>query len=171
MRSSIFPIYNKVLFRKNLLTEKILKDFEEVWEGYYILEFIDINEEVCEFLITSEQIQTDLISYFGNEYFNFKINILENIGKNDGKPFIEWINKFYNIKNKYYNFNIYDLNSKNLKIYSITKSLKKLIKFNLSSCIIRNPLFFEYNKFNKNSPQISFNICSKDGIVISHLKK
>jgi hypothetical protein len=170
MKNKTIPLYNNIFFRKKILIEKVSKEFEEVWEGHYILEFSNDNKEYCKFLINSEQIQSDLISHFGNEYFNFKINIIENIGNDDGKYFLNWINSFYNEKNNYYNFNIYDSNSKSLQIYSITKNLKKLIKFNLSSCVIKNPLFFEYNKSNKNSPQISFNLCSKDGIVISHLK-
>lgn len=141
MNVSFNPIYKLIFRRRNLLIEKLKSDYYKTWKNHIILEFGSST-----FLATTDFFQTNaLSSIYANkgEYFSVKLIIKENIGLSDGKEFLDWIDSFYDKKNNYYRFNIYDNYSKDINFYSISKSMKKIKKFQAISCVIKNPLFFE----------------------------
>lgn len=164
------PIYNKITSRKKLLIEKISEEHDDIWESHYILDFKPESKESCQFLISSvnKGFPTDLL-HWSKDYCSFKINILDNIGKDDGSKFLEWIQSFYDKKNDYYRFNIYDNESQDISLYIITKSMKKIVRFYIPDCIIKNPIFFPFNRKNSESPQLKFTLCTKQSIVINHI--
>lgn len=168
MSNGFLPIYNRVISRKNLLCEKFTEEQNEIWEGHYVLEFSPDSKESSEFLVSTIKggFPTELL--YDKEYISFKINILDNIGVNDGKYFLDWIQSFYDSKNDFYRFNIYDKSMVNISIYLITKSMKKIARFYIPSCVIKNPLFFSYNRNNPESPQFALTICSKQSVTINH---
>jgi hypothetical protein len=168
MKSQFRPIYNKIIRRRNLLIEKINKN-ESLWDGFYILEFRPNTRRKCEFLVHSENNSFPMELWGAREYSSIKIKIIDNIGKNDGREFVEWVDNFYNYKNDYYRFNIYDNDASDFCIYGIDSSMRKITKFWLSSCVMKNPIFFEYNKNNKLSPQVAITLCTKTSITISHI--
>ncbi len=141
MDISFKPIYKHIFSKRNLLVEKLKSDYYKIWKNHIILEFGS-----SKFLATTDYFQTNtLSSIYANkgEYFSVKLIIKENIGPSDGKEFLDWIDSFYDKKNNYYRFNIYDNSSKDINFYSISKSMKKIKKFQAISCVIKNPFFFK----------------------------
>ena len=168
MKSQFRPIYNKIIRRRNLLIEKINKN-ESLWDGVYILEFKPKSRSSCEFLVVSEGNTFPMDLWSTKEYLSVKLKIVDNIGKNDGEDFVEWIDCFYDNENDYYRFNIYDNNAIDFCIYGIDSSMRKITKFWISSCVMKNPIFFEYNKSNSLSPQVALTLCTKTSITINHI--
>lgn len=167
-KARFLPVYNVVFFRKKLLLEKFFKKNEDlIWDNHFILEFKPFGKKSSNFLIKSagSGFPVELV-HWNKEYCAFKINIIENIGDTDGGDFINWIKNFYNEKNNYYKFNIYDENSADINIYAITKTMKKLVKYQLMSCVIKEPFFYVLNK-NDSSPQLSVTICTKNQASIN----
>lgn len=173
METKFLPIYNSVFFRRKLLFEKYFKyNEDEIWDNHFILEFKPFSESPSNFLIQSpsSKFPVDLI-HWNTEYCSFPVNLIDNIGKTDGSDFINWIYSFYNKENKYYKFNIYDENAANINIYVITKNMNKVAKFQLMSCVLKEPIFYSFNKINYNYPQLSINLCTKNQVSINHLAK
>jgi hypothetical protein len=170
MKASFRPFYNKIINRKNLLIERFDSD-ESIWDGHYILEFNPNTRASCELLVSSEEnnFPIDLINWGNSEYCSFKIRVLDDIGNGDSSNFVEWIDSFYNNENNYYRFNIYDNDARDMNLYIVSKSLKRISRFHLTSCVVKNPLFFEYNKSNNLSTQIALTLCTTHSIVINHI--
>jgi hypothetical protein len=156
------PKYNSIFSSKKLLIEKLSLDFNEVWKNHLILEF-----ESCQFLVKTDFHHFDAcVNYVQDinvEYYDIKFLILENLGSCNGKSFLDWIVSFYDDKNNYYRFNVYDLSSKNIQMYRITKSMKKVSKIQAISCVIKKPIFF--HKRQKNYPQFAITLCTNKRIV------
>jgi hypothetical protein len=174
MIPSFMSIYNSIFSRKKLLCEKyFLNDEDDLWNNHFILEFNPFIEKTSEFLVktSGKPFPVELMHWNHEEYCSFTIDVLDNVGNTDGSEFINWINSFYNKKNNYYNFNIYDDKSKDINIYSLNKKMKKISKFRLISCVIKEPKFYQYNKANSKYPQLTLTICTKNPINITHLLK
>ena len=140
MGASFKPIYKHIFSKRNLLVEKLKSDYYKTWECYAILEFGS-----SQFLVQTDFFKTPIhpnIKAYNTGYFSIKIIVEENVGKSSGKDFLDWIDSFYDKKNNYYRFNIYDSNSKDIALYTISKSMKKIKKFNAISCVVKNPIFF-----------------------------
>ena len=156
MNITFKSIYKLVFRRRHLLIEKLKSDYYKIWKNHIILEFGSST-----FLATTDYFSLSNIYANKGEYFSVKLIIKENIGLSDGKEFLDWIDSFYDKKNNYYRFNIYDKSSKDINFYSISKSMKKLKKFQAISCVVKNPLFFEGKN---NIPQFGVTISTSNQI-------
>ena len=173
MKVNFLPNRKEVFRKKRILLEKRSdKDLDLMWEGYYVLDFNPYsNKNKTELLVSSanNSFPIDLVNW-NKDYCSFDIKILDNIGESDGSDFIEWINCFYDKKNSYYRFNIYDLDAKDIDLYVINKDLEKLIKFNLSTTVIKNPIFFNSKRNNYYDPQFALTLCTKQSVIFNKIQ-
>jgi len=153
---SFSPLYKELYFKRNLLLEKT--DNDDVWVDYVILDFSPYSKESSEVLAVcldfNNLVNTSFVPEITKEYI-YRFNVISNYGKTDGSEIIDWVQSFYNEKNKYYEQNIYHSNAKDVHVYVIHKNFKRRLKINLTSCIPKSPLFFHRRKNNKNQMSIT----------------
>jgi hypothetical protein len=173
MNLNFLPNRSEVFRKRKFLSEKLDKNADSMWEGFFILDFKPYSKKnKTELLVSSinNSFPIDLLNWGDKEYCSFEIKIIDNVGETNGKEFIEWIESFYDYKNKYYRFNIYDLDAKDLDLYVINKKMEKLVKFNLTSTVIKSPIFFESKKSDYYNPQIILTLCTKQSVVVNKIQ-
>ena len=118
-----------------------------VFEGTRLVElYTKEHNQIEKFEVTPNYVKhNDNFVYEGRCVFGWPINVFHRIRSPQGSVSANFAKHFegFDIRT---NFNIYDLNASDFKLYVINKRGKKIARFYLSKCVVKDTVFYSYNK-------------------------